>query len=181
VNIEDIQELQGDLVALRYASPDAEMVEMFRRPRLLAMTGLQKAPNLKKLTDLIEEDDELVVWTVVPEGQNQAIGYACYVAFDGPPYVAVYTFSEEEEVEIAHDCIVQLAHLFFGSTKEEGLHFFRDRPVPEEIHDRLIEGGFDFVEDCPTIDNDVESCYVLERHTYEAYYGEQDEEDELPF
>ena len=53
---------------------------------------------------------------------------------------------------------------------------FVPQPVPDDVNDKLLESGFDFIEDYPVINNDEEACYCLERYTYEAYY--QDEEDD---
>ncbi len=100
------------------------------------------------------------------------VGYALYVAFNGPPFVNVYRFDEKIDIELSRDCVLQMVHYFFRKTQEEGLYFYQPKPVNEEIHELLVEGGFDPFEDNPTLDPD-ETCYVLWRHTYVAYYGEE--------
>ena len=172
----DIETIEGALTTLHRVTPSDELLRIFQRPRLCSMMGFEKKPDLEFLDMLIDED-LLEIWEVIPQGSSKAIAYACYVANEGPPFVCMYTLSEQEEIEIAADVLLQLTHTFFRVTEEEALYFYRDKPVEETIHNLLTEGGFDLFEDCPTVDNEKEACYVLWRYTYDAYYGEGSDED----
>ena len=171
--------LEGALATLHFVPASDKMLGYFERPTLRSMTGQVEKPDLAKLVDLIDSE-ELAVWEIVPEGATEATGYALYVNYDGPPYFVIYNFDEEMQMEIARECMLQLIPLFFNTTEEEVLYFYADKNVAEELHDELLEAGFDPFEDNPIMDKG-EMCYILERHTYDAYYGEEASEDDLKF
>jgi hypothetical protein len=162
--------LEGALGTLKRAPLTKTLVEHFQKAVLFKMCGMRKPPDqasLKKLTDA----QDLIVWSVHPDGKPASVGYALFVAFNGPPFVSIYRFDEKLDIELARDCVMQLIHYFFQHTNEESLFLYQAKPVPADVHEALVEGGFDLFEDNPTLDPD-EVCYVLERYTYVAYYGE---------
>ena len=150
----------------------AEIHKRFQEPRMYYTAGLRKPPQLKSLReDLI--DEMLWVWEIFPEGKDKATGYAGIVTYSGPPFVFVYFFDGKDDLEMARDVLVQLAQGFFKESDEEQLWFYLMRPIKPEIHDMLVEGGFDPYEDdvLPGIDLKKEAAYRMERHTWAAYYG----------
>jgi hypothetical protein len=163
--------LEGALATMKRLPLSKALVESFQKPELFKVCGLRKPPDQEYLKQLID-DKELVVWDIVPDGKTKGAGHALFVRFNGPPFIAIYTHDQKPDLELSRDCVLQLIHYFFQKTPEEGLYFYQQKPVPSEIHDLLVEGGFDPFEDNPTLDAD-EACYVLWRHTYVAYYGEE--------
>jgi hypothetical protein len=168
--------VQGALATLKRLDEKRinEIHKRLQEPRLYYMAGLRKPPQLKDVrSDLI--DETLWLWEIFPEGAEKAIGYTGIVGYSGPPFVFVYFFEDKIDLELSRDIIVQLVQGFFRETEEEQLWFYQYRPVRPEIHDMLVEGGFDPYEDeiLPGIDLKKEAAYRIERHTYTAYYGEE--------
>ncbi|MEZ4270289.1 MAG: hypothetical protein R3C68_02265 [Myxococcota bacterium] len=176
----DIDVIEGSLASLRRVDVSSELVRRFADPELQSVCGIYQVPGLAALQELMDEDESLWIWEIFPEGHPTPVGYALYVTYDGPPYVAIYFFPKppnfDPSFDLASDCVLHLCHAFFAHTEEDALFFYVDKPVDDTVHDALTEGGFDLFEQCPTIDADVESCYVLERYTYEAYYKDEDED-----
>lgn len=184
IGVAAYNKLEGELVTLKRIQRAGwpAILERFQTPELYDMAGLKKAPEQAALFEDLDED-ELLVFDIVPHEGGISVGYAVFVHYDGPPYVFTYFFSGELDIDFASDAILQMVLAFFQYTEEPRLYTFLPKPVPDDIHDRLLEGGFDHVEDYPVIDNDEETCYCLERFTYEAYYQDEadDEVEELEF
>ena len=176
--VSDFDRLEGDLVSLERVDDFEELFKRFQEPVLYEMTGLKRPPKRKDFEEDVVEDETLVVWNIIPDGENKSIGYAMYVAYDGPPYFQFHIFNGPLDIDIAADATVLIVHAFFKTTRQPRLHTFVPQPVDEEVHARLIEGGFDLIDEHPTVDVTKEGIYVMERHTYEAYYGDEDDESE---
>ncbi len=170
--------LEGDLVTLERVDDFERLFKDFQAPELYQLTGIKKPPTRVDFIEDVQTDQSLIVWDIVPEGENNAIGYALYVAYDGPPYFAFYTADGKIDLDIAQDAALLMVHAFFKFTDERSLHTFVPQPVDDEIDARLVEAGFDRIEEHPTIDLTKEGAYVMERHTYESYYGDENEDDE---
>lgn len=156
---------------LRLVEPSERLVQQFRDSRdLVAMAGMLTPPDLKKLRTLMD-DRALVIWDILRQGDTRPLGYMLFVSYDGPPYPALHFFSGQLDLDIAKDCFEAMLPTFFHNTREDALFFYLARPVNPAIHELLVDHGFDMFDDNPTIDSDQEACYVLERYTYEAYYG----------
>jgi hypothetical protein len=167
-----IETIEGALATLKRVPLSKQLHEKFSEPALFRHIGLRKAPEFDVFKGFLE-DHELIVWNVIPEGKQQPWGYALYVTFNGPPFVALHPFNlANVDLELARDVLLQLVHYFFQNTDEEALFYYEPKPVKTEVNDLLVEGGFDLFDDNPTVDPD-EVCYVLERYTYDAYYGEE--------
>lgn len=168
--------VEGALATLRRVDEKRinDIHKLFQEPRLYYTAGLRKPPPLAELrSDLI--DEELWLWEIFPEGQERPTGLAGFVTYSGPPFIFVYFFDGKDHLELAREMVVQLAQGFFKETEEEALWFYLPRPVKPEIHDMLVEGGFDPYDDdvLPGVDLTKEAAYRMERHTYVAYYGEE--------
>src|SRR5688572_14201526 len=131
---------------------------------------MRKPPEYEQFEKYMRQQ-ELIVWNIHTTGKTAAVGLAMFVTFNGPPFVCLHLDSGKPELELAQDVVLQLLHYYFKNTQEEALFFYHGKPVPQDVHDLLVEGGFDVFDDNPTLDPD-EACYVLERYTYVAYYGE---------
>ena len=68
---------------------------------------------------------------------------------------------------------------YFELTPGDVLCFYTEVPVPEEVHQILVEGGFDLWQEVSGVDPERESTYIIERDTYAIYYGDDPEEDDL--
>ncbi|MEO1482045.1 MAG: hypothetical protein AAFU77_08050 [Myxococcota bacterium] len=176
--------LRGSLVVLERAERgDWDTIhEHFQDPALYEETGLQRAPEKAALFEDLDEED-LVVFHMRDQEDSKLLAYAMFVLYDGAPYFVIHHFEPNYELDLARDAITQLIYAFFRNSDEPRLYFFTPRPVSDDIHDTLLEGGFDPIDDYPVIDNTKEACYCLERFTYEAYYedDEDDAEQELEF
>ncbi len=167
--------LEGALCKLKRLDDKkvGELHKRFQEPKFYYAAGLRKPPQLKDLrADLI--DEELWVWEIFPEGKTQAVGYAGVVCYSGPPFIFV-TFFAHDEPEMARDAMLQIVQGYFTHFDEEQLWFYHPKPVPERVHDMLVEGGFDPYEEdhLPGIDLTKETAYRMERHTFVAYYGDE--------
>ncbi|MEL6547229.1 MAG: hypothetical protein AAFQ82_21575 [Myxococcota bacterium] len=169
--------LEGELVRLERLKRARweEVHAHFQTEELYDSAGLKKPPEKNLLFEDLDEE-ELIVFDVIPHDDSKAVGYGVFVNYDGPPYIFVYFFNGTLDVDFAGDAMLQMVLAFFQNSDEPRLYTFVPQPVPEDIHDRLLEAGFDFIDDYPSINTEEEACYRLERFTYEAYY--QDEEDD---
>ncbi|MEM6733447.1 MAG: hypothetical protein AAF658_17950 [Myxococcota bacterium] len=176
--------LEGELVRLDRVKRNewAEVLERFQTEALYDSAGLKKPPEQAPFFEDLDED-ELIVFHITPHEGSEPVAYGVFVNYDGPPYIFVYFFNAQPDVEFAGDAMLQMVLAFFQNTEEPRLYTFLPRPVDEDIHDKLLESGFDHIEDYPVINNDEEACYCLERFTYEAYYQDEEEDDvaELDF
>ena len=181
--VSDFNRLEGDLVTLVRVDDFELLFQRFQNPKLYRLTGIKKPPLRSDFEEDVLVDQTLIVWDVIPEGESESIGYAFYVAYDGPPYFQYFPFGGVIDLDIGQDAALLMVHAFFKYTKQPRLHTFIPQPVPDEIDARLIEGGFDRIEEHPTVDLTIEGAYVIERYTYDAYYGsdEDDDEKELDF
>lgn len=159
----DIKELHGQL----------QSESMFRA------CGFHEAPKENTLKDIILDED-LFIWRVIPEGADDPVAYAGIVTFSGPPFVFCEFISGELLLDMVQDVILLLVHVYFKNSDEQELWAYVPHPVPEEIHDYLVEGGFDpFTDELPGVDLTKDAAFLMERHTYEAYWGEGSELPEL--
>ncbi|MEE8409243.1 MAG: hypothetical protein V3T05_06545 [Myxococcota bacterium] len=141
--------------------------------------GFHDAPKEQTLKEIML-DEYLFVWRVIPEGGEEPIAYAGIVAFSGPPFIFCEFIDGELLLDMVQDVILLLVHAFFKNSDEQEVWAYVPQPVPEEIHECLVEGGFDrFTDDLPGIDLEKDAAYVMERHTYDAYWGEGSEDPEI--
>jgi hypothetical protein len=170
------QELEGAYVTLINVGPTEKLASHFAEyAKMCELVGhVESAPDTERLAVLMEDDETLFVWEI--RTAEDHIGYAFFVSYDGPPFIALFPFGDLSH-EAGHDCLMQLAPVFFANTDGDGLFFYLQHPVDPEAHELLIDGGFDVWEENPTLDNDAIACYVLERYTYDAYYGEEADGD----
>ena len=173
--------LEGESILLERVGPDEidELYEHFQNPRLYLEAGLHKAPKKSVMLDDLEER-ELGIWRIRPEGEEESPGYVGIIGYSGPPFVFVYFFDpSNKDLDLAQEAMALVVRAFFENIKEQDqLWAYQEKPVDEEVHSRMIEGGFDHVEDdVPGIDGSKIACYVMERHTYQAYYGDGDDEE----
>lgn len=172
----DEEVIEGALATLKRAKPTPEMLEGLKS-RLPALTS---PLDLEFLNHLCARG-ALEVWEIYPQGSPDVVGYGVFVGYDGPPYMNIFFFcevvGEVPDKALCLDCFMQLMHVFFRSTEESALFLYDEKPVDEDYHNFFLESGFDIFDDNPTIDNDLEACYVLERYTYDAYYGVSADDD----
>jgi len=172
------EELEGAYVTLKLVGYSDQMGENFKKYEEMRVSvgATEQVPDEKWLVDSIEDED-FKAWEILQD--TTQIGYAFLVLYDGPPFITFYYFEEPPNLlDIGKDCLEQMIPVFFKDLDEPALFYYLPKPVDEELHAELIEGGFDAWEENPTIDNDALACYVLERYTYDAYYGDGEEEFE---
>ncbi len=170
-----LDEIEGGQATLTRVRASPKLVEEFKkRPNLRKVCGIQKDQDLAFFKYLMADDELLLlIWDITPSSVGKSIGYACFVGYDGPPFITFYYFDEEPHLDVSRELLEAMIQVFFNEAPDEpSLYFYLPRPVDDDIHAHLIEGGFDVFDDNPTLDNDEVACYVLERYTYDAYYGE---------
>jgi hypothetical protein len=177
--VQPYDELEGAFVTLKLLEPSAELAADFAKwPGMALAIGItERKPTFEYLTVLIE-DQTLFVWSIERHGKQ--VGYWFLVLYDGPPYASFWSTRDRAlPDELVKDCFEVLVPVYFQNLDEEALFFYLPQPVKHEVHEQLTESGFDLFEDNPTIDNSKVACYVLERHTFEAYYGEGGDDEEF--
>jgi hypothetical protein len=176
----DPERLEGESVTLELIGVDRiqELHKYFQDKRVYQDAGLAKPPKLKSLQEDVEGAD-LGVWEVIPEGESAPVALIGLVGYAGPPFIFVtYLDPKHPDLDLAQEAMVLVIKYFFENEKPDELWCYQVKPVSEEIHSRLIEGGFDLWEDdIPSIDSNQLAAYIMERHTFDAYYGEQDDEE----
>jgi hypothetical protein len=182
--VADPDKLAGALLSLVPVGVDEvdRLARDFQVEGLHSDAGLHKPPTAQSLREDLE-DRELFICDMIPEESDDSVGYAGIVGYSGPPYLFVhYREGLSPDLDMAQEAFLLLAQAFFQHTNEERLWTYQPKPVPDAIHDALIEGGFDAWETTvPGIDNANTACYILERHTYDAYYNDEADEDEEAF
>ena len=176
------ERLEGEIVHLDLIDTSRidELVKIFKDKTMYEEAGYSKPLSKDRILEAIDDDGQLLIWEVFLTESETHLGYAVYVAYDGPPYVFLRFLSEEyEDEDIARDALVELVKGFFENTEESELYFFLDRALCEEYEGPLMDCGFDVDDSLPTIDHEEEAAFVLLRTTYEAYYGEESEVEEV--
>ena len=114
-----------------------------------------------------------------PEWEDEAVGLASLVAFWGNFYVLIHFFDPaKHDWELSREAILNVVHEYFREADWERIWFYVDKPHDDEIIDLLAELGFDhFPEDrhLPYFDFEKRSAFLIWRHTYDAYYGEDED------
>ncbi len=168
------ERFEGALTTLVRVGPERvkDVHQRFADARFYTAAGRHKQPAIDELKE--DLSDGLYLFEVCHEGDDQAIGYAGIVTYSGPPYVFFELFEAKVDVDMAQDAILQLVHAFFRQSEEEELWVYLPRPVNEDVVERLSEGGFDAWDDeLPGVDTKKVAPYMLARHTYVAYYGDE--------
>ena len=174
--------LEGELTHLEIIEPTRidELVKIFTQKDMYEEAGYSKPLSKERILEAIDDDDQLFVWEIFLSEDQSHLGYAVYVAYDGPPYVFLHFFAENgDEESIARDALIVFSHAFFEYTEQAELYFFLERDLCEAYEGPLMDCGFDVDDTLPTINHDEEAAFVLLRTTYEAYYGEDSELEEV--
>ncbi len=177
--------IEGELVTLKRVDESTTPLlhEHLQVRKFYREIGRRHIPTVKELNDDLFDDQMLFVWQVYLGEEERHVGYAGFVAYSGPPYIFYFSLELPVEYEIAQDCFQELVPLFFRDSEEPLLYTYVEKPVSEQLDELLVEGGFDALESVPAIDNNAIAVYAMERHTYEAYYGDEDDDEteELEF
>ena len=174
--------LEGELTHLDIIDTTRidELVKIFQKKDLYQEAGYSKPLSKERILEAIDDDGELFIWEIFLSEDQSHLGYGVYVAYDGPPYVFLHFFSQDtDEESIARDALVVFVRAFFEYTEQVELYFFLDRELCEAYEGPLMDCGFDVDDTLPTINHDEEAAFVLLRTTYEAYYGEDSELEEV--
>lgn len=176
--------IPGELVTLRRVDEDSAALlhEHLSIRAFYKEIGRRHIPSLVELRDDLFDDLTLYVWQVHLTEEERMVGYAGFVAYSGPTYLFYFSLAPDVDYEVAQDCYQKLIPLFFRETDDAILYTYVEKPVPEQVDELLLEGGFDLLEGVPGVDEKETAVYAMERHTFEAYFGEDEEgEGELEF
>lgn len=158
------------------------LVNLFQAPDVYTSAHLEEAPDREKLERLLQENYSLLMWRAFPtDGQNPTgpeIAFIGWVSYAGPPFLFVIPTTDTLDLEVLRDGIEQLLRAYFECTGEDEIYFYADVPVPEDIHATLVENGFDLWQEVAGVDPEKEATYIMERATYNAYFGDDAELDD---
>ena len=174
--------LEGELVRLKVIETTRidELVKIFKNNDMHEEAGYSKPMSKDRLLEAIDDDGQLFIWEIFLSEDSTHTGYAVYVGYDGPPYVFLHFFAGEEiDESIARDALIVVVQAFFQNTEEAELYFFLARELCEAYEGPLMDCGFDVDDLLPTINHEEEAAFVLLRTTYDAYYGEESELEEV--
>lgn len=175
------ESLEGALVTLERVignkAKEKALHDRLNGERLQEAIAVTSQPSLDEVRQDLA-DESLWVYEVVPHGR-EAVAYVGVVRYDGSPYLFVHFYDESgSDLDLTQDAATLVLHEFFRRTDDSELWVYYDLPVPREVHNLLVEAGFDFW------DRNIEGhdftksvVYVLERETYHAYYDEESEDD----
>ncbi|MBN1961143.1 MAG: hypothetical protein JW841_09365 [Deltaproteobacteria bacterium] len=192
-----MSEIKGALVTLRPITKDniEKAHEKFQQPDFWNAIQWPSPPPLDRFSYRILKTKEICMWEMVPEFTRKVAGYVGYRAQAGVPFLFILFF-DKFEVSIASEALSPVIHHYFNETWVQYTDFHRDFPlgiyldrkIAKQMHQFLIENGFEPLSFVSELDNEKMIGYELRPQTYEAYYGEDDftdddfsEDEELNF
>jgi hypothetical protein len=188
VNLEELQKamqtLSGESSQLQLITRDDldQMVELFSNPVVYSCAHMRTAPSKEELDDLMHADFPLLMWRVFPfesAKPGALAGYVAWVNDAGPPFLAFMPNDPQQyDVEVFRDAGQLVLKLYFTLTPGDELLLYVDRPVSEETHDLLTEAGFDLWTKPDDIDSEEDATYIMERATFQAYYADNEDEND---
>jgi len=182
---QSVRIMQGDLCLLHRVQDEdlPSLVSLFTSPDVYTTAHLKQPPDVNLLRNFLFDDLSLLIWKVFGANDDgtpgSQVGYIGWVNYAGPPFLFVLPLEEDLDLGVLQNGFELIVKAYFETTSANELCFYADVPVPEEIHTTLVEGGFDLWQEVAGVDSEKEATYVIERGTYDAYYGETSEEDEL--
>jgi hypothetical protein len=176
VAFSDLQGALVDLTLLREKDA-AKLHERLQEPRIWDGAGCTEAPDLAWVTRRLKER-MLIAWEMRSSVHRKALGYFAIVRYCGTPFICLDFFGQPD-LDVAIDCIHTTIGPFFTNTDESRL--FMNVPVEHaaEAQRPLVDLGFDSAGELPGHDPKKQRSYVLERATYEIYYGEEADGGEI--
>ena len=157
-----------------------EVAQLFSDPEIYSGIDMKSAPSKERLHQLVYERFRLLLWRVFSfdgEKRGKQIGFIGWHGNAGPPCVVYFPTTDEVDLNVFQDAALLVVNAFFTMTEGEKLHIYLSHPIPEELHDRAVEAGFDLWQEFPGVDPEIESTYIMERGTFNAYYLEDHDED----
>jgi hypothetical protein len=177
-----IAELAGDEVTLTRVSESefATTHLAMLAPLLYTTAGFKDAPSEDRLRDLLIEREHLILWHTMRRGESVSSGYCGWSYFSGPAFLFFMPADDAPlDLIVISEALEMVGVAYFKFTEGQQLFMYIDKPIEEDIHETLVECGFDPIDELPTIDNETEGAYVLKRATFEAYYGGGEGEDDF--
>ena len=113
-------EIEGGLATLKRIRASKKVVEEFAsRPSLRTVTGLMNEQDLDFFKYVMADDELLlIIWEIIPINQKEAIGWAMFVSYDGPPFITFYYFDEAPNTQTSSDCLENMIHIYFKEAEE---------------------------------------------------------------
>ena len=158
-----------------------EMVELFSSPDFYQGNDMKEAPDKERLDKLMHERLRLLLWRVFScedELRGEQVGFIGWNGNAGPAYITFFPTSAQFDTDVFRDAALSIVHAFFSMSDGDTLHIYLSHPIPEEIHDMVVEAGFDLWQEYPGVNSEEESTYIMERSTFQAYYLEDDDDEE---
>lgn len=175
------ERLEGALTTLEPVTVErvGDLVTRFQDPWFHLSAGMRGPPDEARLRRYFAKG-WLYLWDVKLVTGGPAVLLVGVGRYSGPPFLFVTSVKREmPPLDVTHDACELAVRWYFAHSDEPALWIYPSKPVAAELHALLIESGFDLYEyDLPGVDPEKETPYVMERHTYEAYYGSGDEDFE---
>lgn len=175
--------LKGEQTVLKRVLPAeaASLVPLFRERAVHRPLGWTEPLSKEKIEVLLKDANDfgMLVWKVCDTTRRE-IGTLIWSNPVGNECLHTHAPSAWDE-DLRRDAEVTFLKTFFalhtGSTPEP---VFRHElmPVDPSVHALLTGWGWDYIEDPPDADPTVEHTYMMYRETFDAYYGEEADEEE---
>lgn len=172
-NVEALAVLDGPGLQLTRILEDdvPALMELLEEPRFQEMLSLPDGVDEAKVRDLLFDRQMLLVYVVVPQGAETAVGLAAVVGHSGPAHFMLEGLQPgliDQEFEFQRAVMLTLIPAFFAFSTLEALYLHIEEDLPGEVFDALISSGFDpLPEALPGWPEGTQS-YKLRRETLEA-------------
>lgn len=160
----------GQMVLVRIPPSRAKDIHnQSREPLWCHNLGWLEQPDLDDITEEMKNQG-LMLWDVQPTTGGKSLGLAALVNHSGPSYLFVRAFGQEFALNDFEEICLNLAHAFFKTSQENELWFYAPLPTPPPLYELLTRLGFDSWEG--VVPHETENIvYIMERETYQSYYG----------
>ncbi len=152
----------------------AKHFDALKQSGLLDSIDVKKDPSVDKLKDLLKRN-RLWLWQVRSPFDATHLGWTGLVRYAGPAYVFA-NFGPQahfDTFDIPRECIEAVSKAYFANCPEEDrLFLYVASDLLDKISASVMELGFDPAPDIKYDDTPNESIFIMERHTFDAYYAE---------
>ena len=172
-NIEALAALEGPGMQLTRILEDdvPALMELLEDPRFQDMLSLPEGVDETKVRDLLFGRQMLLIYVIVPQGAETAVGLAAIVGHSGPAHFMLEGLQPgliDQEFEFQRAVMLTLIPAFFAFSTLDSLYLHIEEGLPNEVFDALISSGFDpLPEALPGWPEGTQS-FKLRRETLEA-------------
>ena len=172
-NVEALSALEGPGLQLTRILEDdvPALMELLQDARFQEMLSLPEDVDEAKVRDLLFDRQMLLVYVIVPEGAESAVGLAAIVGHSGPAHFMLEGLQPgliDHEFEFQRAVMLTLIPAFFAFSTLDALYLHIEDELPTEVFDALISSGFDPLPDALPGWPEGTQSFKLRRETLEA-------------